>query len=337
MKIPIIRGFILGSRRSGSNMLRVMLNSSPALSAPHPPHILHAFTPILPLYGDLAIDSNWQSLITDVLAYTHLSPVDLIDSGDRLDPDTVADRCHERSLPWLHDAVYSLIMEANGKRAWVCKSNDNIHYLEAIDEAFGDTARYLFLVRDGRDVALSYRKAPIGPKHPYVCAQEWETTQRRMLAWERHAVGRCLRIHYEQLLADPESSLRQICTFLGVDYADSMLEFHNTGEARRTSEKSSLWANLNQPILRNNTEKWRQDSLHNVQQFERQAHTTLTELGYGAACVLLPPPTPNELADIHAEDQRLRIEVLDKVGNDGGNRDAQAAFLARHRQTLGLG
>ncbi|MBI5331498.1 MAG: sulfotransferase [Betaproteobacteria bacterium] len=336
MTAPVTRGFILGSRRSGSNLLRVMLNSSPHLCAPHPPHILHAFTPILDLYGDLDVDAHWNRLAEDVTRYANLSPVPLIDSGASLDPSAVAIRCQERSLPCLHDAVYTLSMLANGKRAWVCKSNDNIHYLEAIDDAFGDSARYLYLVRDGRDVALSFRKAPIGPKHPYVCAQEWDETQRRMLDWERQAGKRCLRVHYEQLLAAPEATLSRVCGFLGVPFHPDMLAFHTTGEAERTADKSVLWANLTRPLLSDNTAKWRRDSLDNVWQFERCAGDSLSHLGYSLACQPLSPPNPDELIRFQSEDRRLREEVRERVGADGGNRDQQAAFLARRRQELGL-
>lgn len=327
MTTPLTRGFILGFRRSGSNLLRVMLNSSPHLAAPHPPHLLHAFTPLLAAYGDLSDDLAWRRLAEDVTRYVNLSPVALTNSGEPLDSEEVLARAAARTLPALHDAVYRLIMEANGKQAWVCKSNDNIHYLEAIEAAFGDSARYLLLVRDGRDVSLSFRKAPIGPKHPYVCGQEWHEDQRRLLAWERVAGPRCLRVHYECLLRTPETVLRQVCGFLNVPFAPVMLDYHQTGEAERTAEKSVLWANLTRPLLDDNTAKWRRDSIENVGQFERAAADTLVHFGYEVVSIPSASPSAEELSEIHAEDARLRAEVRQKLGQDGGNRDAQAAFL----------
>lgn len=327
MNQPLSRGFILGSRRSGSNLLRVMLNSSPHLAAPHPPHLLHAFTPLLPAYGDLTDDLAWRRLAEDVTRYANLSPVALTNSGEPLDPEVVLARAAARTLPALHDAVYSLIMEANGKRAWVCKSNDNIHYLEAIEAAFGDSARYLLLVRDGRDVSLSFRKAPIGPKHPYVCGQEWHEDQRRLLAWERVAGSRCMRVHYERLLGTPETVLRQVCGFLNVPFDPVMLEYHQTGEAERTAEKSVLWANLTRPLLDDNTAKWRRDAFDNVGQFERAAADSLARFGYELVCIPAAAPNAEELRAIEEEDARLRAEVRRTLGMDGGNRDAQAAFL----------
>jgi hypothetical protein len=45
----------IGTQRSGSNLLRVMLNQLPEISAPHPPHILKTFFPLLPLYGNIEV------------------------------------------------------------------------------------------------------------------------------------------------------------------------------------------------------------------------------------------------------------------------------------------
>ena len=51
---------IIGTQRSGSNLLRVMLNQLPEIVAPHPPHILQNFLPIIDKYGDLKIDANFK-------------------------------------------------------------------------------------------------------------------------------------------------------------------------------------------------------------------------------------------------------------------------------------
>ncbi|MEW5789673.1 MAG: sulfotransferase [Pseudomonadota bacterium] len=337
MPQPGIRGFILGSRRSGSNLLRVMLNQSPHLAAPHPPHLLHAFTDLLPHYGELADEARWRALVQDVVAYANLNPVPLLADGHPLEAEAVAARCRERSLIWLHDAVYTEIMARNGKSAWVCKSNDNIHYLEAIEAAFADSARYIYLCRDGRDVALSFRKAPIGPKHPYLCATDWTRTQQRMLDWERRTGPRTLRVHYEDLTGRPEATCRQLCGFLGVPFHPAMLDAHRSDEASRTAGQSVLWANLTRPVQAGNSEKWRHDSLHNVQQFERAAGPALAALGYPLACAPLAPPCEAETASIHAEDRRLRDQVRADLGRDGGTRDAQAAFLVSRRQALARG
>ncbi len=65
----------IGTQRSGSNLLRTMLNQLPEIAAPHPPHILRTFEPLLPIYGDLDQNGNFESLVNDVCSWVERNPV----------------------------------------------------------------------------------------------------------------------------------------------------------------------------------------------------------------------------------------------------------------------
>jgi hypothetical protein len=86
-------------------------------------------------------------------------------------------------------------------------------------------ARYIHLVRDGRDVALS--TIPMGwAGNMYRGIRAWaevEELWRRMA--ERLPADRQITVTYEDLAADPEYELRRICDFLGVDYDPAMLRY----------------------------------------------------------------------------------------------------------------
>jgi hypothetical protein len=56
---------IIGTQRSGSNLLRVILDQSDQIASPHPPHILTTFIPLLPLYGPLN-ELSYMQLVSDV-------------------------------------------------------------------------------------------------------------------------------------------------------------------------------------------------------------------------------------------------------------------------------
>lgn len=53
---------MIGTQRSGSNLLRLLLNQYTEIVAPHPPHILQRFYPLLPAYGDLLVAENMAKL-----------------------------------------------------------------------------------------------------------------------------------------------------------------------------------------------------------------------------------------------------------------------------------
>ena len=333
---PKFRGFILGERRSGSNFLRTTLNVSSKISSPHPPHIIHTFTNLVPTYGDLNDDGNWRELVQDVVKSVNLSPVPLLSSDALLTMDEVLNRCDTRSLTAIQDGVYRTVMDHEQKDGWVCKSNDNIHYLEELEEAFGETARYLFLYRDGRDVALSFRKAHIGPKHPYVCAQEWAEIQKQMMEWEDKIGSRVLRVKYETLLANQTEEVTKICDFLGVPFDEAMLNPGKSKEAQRTAGKSDLWKNLDKPIMKNNCGKYLKDDPENIKIYESVAADCLTNLGYelmfqdGTG-----EYTSQQIDAFWEEDARLCKEAMARWQADGGSRREQVEFLRELRERRG--
>ena len=65
----------IGTQRSGSNLLRLMLNQLQGIYAPHPPHILKTFYPLLAKYGNLNSKKNFEFLIDDVISWIRLNPV----------------------------------------------------------------------------------------------------------------------------------------------------------------------------------------------------------------------------------------------------------------------
>ena len=88
--------FMIGIQRSGSNLLRLMLNELPEIAAPHPPHILQRMMPLVPRYGDLRVDRAFALLVDDVCRLVETNPVPW--EGVKLDRKDVAARCRARNL-----------------------------------------------------------------------------------------------------------------------------------------------------------------------------------------------------------------------------------------------
>ena len=126
--------FMIGEQRSGSNLLRLMLEQHPHITAPHPPHILQRIMPLLPVYGDLNNDASFMQLIGDVCELIHRNPVpwDTVE----LSGDQVFHRCRERSLVAVFGAVMDLYAEAENADYWVCKSMQNVRWLNDLEHYF---------------------------------------------------------------------------------------------------------------------------------------------------------------------------------------------------------
>lgn len=331
--------FMIGTRRSGTNLLRVMLNQLPDIVAPHPPHILHHVTPLLPRYGDLEKAENFASLVDDVCRLVELNPVPW--DGVTLDRSKIAAACREHSAVAVYGAVYQAATDARNAKDWVCKSMQNTLFLPQIEAYFRD-ARYIFLHRDGRDVAVSFRKALVGEKHFYHIAREW--TEWNELALRHRAIvptERFASVSYEELTARPEETMRRLCAFLGATYHPRMLNFYTSEEAKRTADSSELWGNVVKPIIADNTRKFlREASPDNISIFESVAGETLDALGYKRAFIQRGQErqfTPMDLRFFDVENKRLKEEVLRGVDQeDLKRRDRQATLIAeiRGRQKL---
>ncbi|MQY79255.1 MAG: hypothetical protein GH151_08705 [Bacteroidetes bacterium] len=160
---------IIGTQRSGSNLLRVMLNQLPEIVAPHPPHILQNFLPIIDKYGDLKIDDNFKQLIEDVCRFVELNPVPW--TGVDLIRADIFSGSKKRSVYEIFKLIYEAYTNSKNGSIWCCKSMTNINYINELEKSKFDPF-YIYLFRDGRDVALSFKKAIVGEKHIYHLAKK---------------------------------------------------------------------------------------------------------------------------------------------------------------------
>ena len=270
---------IIGTQRSGSNLLRVMLNQLPEIVAPHPPHILQNFLPIIDKYGDLKIDANFNHLIEDVCRFVELNPVPW--TGINLIRADIFSDSKKRSVYEIFRLVYESYTQSKNGSIWCCKSMTNINYVNEIEENKFDPF-YIYLFRDGRDVALSFKKAIVGEKHIYHIAKKWKEDQEISLNFLKNIDdSRKYIISYEELIKSPEKYLKQICNKLNINFDRKMLAYYNSDESRVTATSGEMWVNVQKPIIKSNTKKYRKElSVEEIKIFESVSKDTLKKLGY---------------------------------------------------------
>ncbi|MEW6570348.1 MAG: sulfotransferase [Nitrospirota bacterium] len=122
---------------------------------------------------------------------------------------------------------------------WVDHTNNNIKYFSLLYEYFPN-ARMIHLVRDGRAVAASIIPLDWGPNTIDRAACFWMKRELRALAMETLWKTRAIRIRFEDLLHEPEATLRGLCSFLGIDFQSRMLRGSGFKVPRYTSDQHSL-------------------------------------------------------------------------------------------------
>jgi Sulfotransferase family len=321
---------MIGTQRSGSNLLRLMLNQLDGIAAPHPPHVLQRLMPLMSTYGDLSQETNFQLLVDDVCKLIELNPVPW--DGVSLNRNDVASRCKDHSLVAVFFAVYDILAETWGAEQWCCKSLANVFYLPEIIDYCHD-AKFIYLYRDGRDVALSFQKAVVGEKHIYHIAQEWSKAQRLALGLRKFLSSEQFHsISYESLVNDSEASLKDLCKFMDVKYTSDMLNFHQSNEASNAAASSSLWNNVTQPIMKQNTQKFLTNATEEeIIIFESVAGDVLDALGYERVKIAQGEElkfSKTEIAEFSAINQRLKQAKRQEMDpEDLKRRDLQASLL----------
>ncbi len=271
--------FIFGCPRSGTSLLRKMLGTHPNLAVPGESHLYDNIYPIVERYGDLSHSPTRTRLVTQILRTDHIRKwTPAPSASETLGAITRHD---------FHGIVEGLLRawtSARGKARWGEKTPQHTLCWRRILTGFPGV-QVIHLVRDGRDVMLSYRSAVFGPKHVYPLAVRW---QRYLAAAEEaHAfLGEkaFLQVRYEDLVAAPETELRRICDFLGEEYTPLMLAYHQDHKACRSEQRKT--DNLSLPIMSHNTGKWRtQMTDRDLRIFEALAGSSLERYGYERALV----------------------------------------------------
>jgi len=270
---------IVGTQRSGSNLLRVMLNQLSGVFAPHPAHILKTFHPIIEYYGDLKDDGNFYELVSDICEFVRLNPVPW--RNDSLDPDTVVNHCKERSLFEIYRKLYEINALSHQATYWFNKSMHNVYYIDEFTKK-GFKPYIIHLVRDGRDVALSFKNAIVGDKHIYHLAKKWKEDQEISSYFVKEfGPERAITIKYEDLLQDPEKEIKKICVLLNINYSRNILKYYESEDSQITATSGEMWHNLAKPIMKNNFNKYKKGLLpDDILLFEMIAGYVLEKFDY---------------------------------------------------------
>ena len=270
MSVPPL--FVLGVSRSGTTMLRVILDRSPGIAIPDETF----FVPQLAHRHGGVVDP--AELLEDVRRLPRLAAweVPLEDIASRLRPGMTTGEAL--------DAVFSAYAAKHGKPRWGDKTPMYMRHLSLIDRLFPD-AQYVHLIRDGRDAALAFLDMPEGvvtrtwahPRSPAGFACEWRTEVRRARELgARVGASRYHEVRYEDLVAHTEAVMRSICAYADLPFEPAMLEFAGNVDVSAKPHHQRLL----QPPTRGVREWREQMSEPDVEAFEAVAGDLLSELGY---------------------------------------------------------
>jgi Sulfotransferase family len=214
--------FVVGVTRSGTTLLRMMLDAHPQMTIPPETHFIpdlieasreeHASPERL--YEIVVQNRRWGDFHLDAEALRErFAAIVPLNAGDAI------------------RAFFELYAEREGKPRWGDKTPIYINRMMLIERALPE-ARFIHLIRDGRDAALSRAKRVLKEPTPmYKVAERWRN--RIIRAREQGPrLGHYLELRYEDVVLDTEATLRRVCEYIELPYADAMLHYHERAAER---------------------------------------------------------------------------------------------------------
>jgi hypothetical protein len=208
--------FIIGAPRSGTSLLRALLNRHPSIGLCDETYYFYYVYSRRRAFGDLSRPTNRQRLIDQYLATHRIRRLGL--DLNELNKTLMAEG---ESYSAFFLALIRFYSRSQGKSVYGEKTPHHAYYVDQLNHWYPD-GKILYLIRDPRDVVASLLKMPWASQNVLTNARLWlKCTAGALSCRERES---CLLVGYERLVDQPEAGLKEICKFIGVDYSPLMLE-----------------------------------------------------------------------------------------------------------------
>jgi hypothetical protein len=262
--------FFVGCGRSGTTLVRALVDGHPDMAVPPESHVVVALAPgpnqaFSPGAFADALAASDRFALWDMDRAAVATAVDVAGAG------TYADAVR---------AVFAAWAARRGKARYADKTPGYVVHIPALAALFPE-ATFVQVVRDGRDVAASFVELGWAPG-PVEAALHWRLrVLRGRRAGRALAEGRYHELRYEDLVADPEAALRRLCAAIDLPFDSAMLD--HTGRAAEVVGSTShpgYHRHLDRPVTAG-LRDWRRDLPDDaVVRIEAAAGDALAQFGY---------------------------------------------------------
>ena len=270
--------FLICTERSGSNFITSVMNGHTKVSGPPPSHIFRLFGLNCQNYHPSENDDNWQAFLSDFKEATKNM---LGDWDSKINIDQLNKSCPNKTIAEALDYLYQLERKPQECISFV-KENYTYSIISFILANWPD-AKFVYQVRDPRDVAASWLKTSTMPGGVKTAIDNWKKDQIETLNifGQLQSSKRAILVRYEDMISDTEKICLKLCEYIGVKYEESMLEFYNDERTCRNAARIPAWDNLAKPVMKDNSGNYKKTlSTADIRYIELMCGSQMKVFGY---------------------------------------------------------
>lgn len=270
--------FIMGSKRGGTTLLRLMLNRHSGIAVPPESHFIipltRRFSP-----GQMLSRQDLKEAAAIVISHPRFSSWKVSGAAVEMLSEKLAT---PGRLADFISGVFTLQLASTGKSAWGEKTPEYIDIIPELQQLYPG-AKFICLSRDGRDVSASLKAQGWEGWTVYQRARYWQRCISQMQELQQHLPAQCLMIRYEDLVLQQQQEMEKITTFLGLPYEAGMLDFNNDFAANITALElqHGVHNKLHRKPVAGDVYRWQENiKPAAVWKFEAVAYAGLKAMGY---------------------------------------------------------
>lgn len=268
--------FIVGSGRSGTTLLQVLLDAHANIAIPPESHIFDRFRHVGDPNKKWDDPAKLRDLVKDLLHDKKIKAWQL-----DITEQEFCQLLPEKTFREAVNLVFSLYAKKKGKSRWGDKTPKHIFYLREIKAMFPD-AKIIHLVRDGRDVAESLKRVYFGPKRIDKMAEVWKGFVNTACVYAKK-VGpeEYLEIRYEDLVRNKDEVMKAIFNFLGETECPGGSQAKEKGVSSFYMKAPGIHGSLDGPVDETKIGLFKKGlSYREIEIFETLAKAELQRYGY---------------------------------------------------------
>ncbi len=269
--------------RSGTTLLRLMLNESPDMSIPAESHfvarLVKTFAP-----GHELSDAERQWAVDFIISRPEWQR-DFTTTDDELRAAVLAES-GATTLEQLLDRVFRAEIASTGKPRWGDKTPAYLYFADRILAHF-PAAQVVAIVRDPRDVFLSLRQYDWVGRTTWSIGSYLQKCGNLVNRWSQDFdASRFVVVRYENLVLDTEDTLRQLCDTLALEFDQGMLSFFESADDNVQDWEFDIGAHtkLRRNVRATDVSRWkREGDPGQIAEVESLTTSVIQRYGYESA------------------------------------------------------